>query len=59
MLKLLYAIAKAIPALQKILDKLFREGRVLSASKAVLAAPEFTREALKTINRLEYELEKK
>ena len=33
MIKLLYAIAKAIPALQKILDKLFREGRVLSASR--------------------------
>ena len=33
MLKLLYAIAKAIPALQKILDKLFSEGRVFSASK--------------------------
>ena len=33
MLKLLYAIAKAIPALQKILDKLFGEGRELSASK--------------------------
>jgi len=33
MLKLLYAIAKAIPALQKILDKLFREGRALSASR--------------------------
>ena len=27
--------------------------------KAVLAAPEFTREALKTINRLEYDLERK
>jgi len=33
MLKLLYAIAKAIPALQKILDKFFGEGRELSASK--------------------------
>jgi len=33
MIKLLYAIAKAIPALQKILDKLFGEGRELSASK--------------------------
>jgi len=33
MLKLIYAIAKAIPALQKILDKLFGEGRELSASK--------------------------
>jgi len=27
--------------------------------KAALAAPEFTREALKTINRLEYDLERK
>ena len=33
MIKLIYAIAKAIPALQKILDKLFGEGRELSASK--------------------------
>ncbi len=33
MIKFLYAIAKAIPALQKILDKLFGEGRELSASK--------------------------
>jgi|10_taG_2_1085330.scaffolds.fasta_scaffold00324_27 hypothetical protein len=33
MIKLLYAIAKAIPALQKILDKFFGEGRELSASK--------------------------
>jgi len=32
-IKLLYAIAKAIPALHKILDKLFGEGRELSASK--------------------------
>ena len=33
MIKLLYAIAKAIPALKKILDKFFGEGRELSASK--------------------------
>ena len=33
MIKFLYAIAKAIPALQKILDKFFGEGRELSASK--------------------------
>lgn len=33
MIKLIYAIAKAIPALRKILDKLFGEGRELSASK--------------------------
>jgi len=32
-IKFLYAIAKAIPALQKILDKFFGEGRELSASK--------------------------
>ena len=33
MIKLLYAIAKAIPILKKILDKFFGEGRELSASK--------------------------
>jgi len=32
-IKLIYAIAKAIPALHKILDKFFGEGRELSASK--------------------------
>ena len=33
MIKLLYAIAKAIPALKKILDKFFGAGRELRASK--------------------------
>ena len=33
MIKLIYAIAKAIPVLKKILDKFFGEGRELSASK--------------------------
>ena len=33
MIKFLYAIAKAIPALKKILDKFFGEGREFSASK--------------------------
>ena len=37
MIKLLYAIAKAIPALKKILDKFFGEGRELSASKRLAA----------------------
>ena len=32
MIKLLYAIAKAIPALKKILDKFFGEGREFSAA---------------------------
>jgi hypothetical protein len=37
MIKLLYAIAKAIPALKKILDKFFGEGREFSASKRLAA----------------------
>jgi hypothetical protein len=37
MIKVLYAIAKALPALQKILDKLFGEGRELGASKRLAA----------------------
>ena len=91
MIKFLYAIAKAIPALQQILDKLFGVAKEHTAAArrtakddlvdsaiadalsfpsermhdsdevraAAQAAPEFTREALKTINRLEYELERK
>ena len=37
MIKLLYAIAKAIPILKKILDKFFGEGREFSASKRLAA----------------------
>jgi len=93
-IKLLYAIAKAIPALQKILDKFFgvaknqkqQVGVMLKTlplmllltgcvsvnlnnserlmehpgfRRAAYASPEFVKEALKTINELEYELERK
>ena len=46
MIKLLYVLAKAIPALQKILDKLFGEGRVLSASKRLEAKDSMVEDAI-------------
>jgi len=45
-IKLLYVLAKAIPALQKILDKLFGEGRELSASKRLEAKDSMVEDAI-------------